>query len=165
MLGLNRPGNKSPAAVEGDLRLITALVDGKPRAVLYRPVVPGTPEAERVPFSSPSRTIYHDRVTDISAEVTLALGKPNATRPPWAAPDAKNVQNGTTIELSVPLKALGLSPRPGLEIAGDLGILKGDGSRTTFRVCWHNQATALTQDVPGEAILTPTLWGLWKFAQ
>lgn len=163
MLGLNRPGNKNPAAVEGDLRLITALVDGKPRALLYRPVVPGTPAAERVPFSSPARTIYFDRVTDISAEVTLAIGKPGGTRPPWAAPDARNVANGTAIELSVPLKSLGLSPSPGLEIAGDLGILKGDGSHTTFRVCWHNQATALTQDVPGEATLQPALWGLWKF--
>jgi hypothetical protein len=166
MLGLNRPGNKSPAAVEGDLRLIVAQVDGKPRAVLYRPVVPGTPEAERVPFSSPARTITFDRVTDISAEVTLALGKPNATPAPWAATlNARNVPSGTVIELSVPLKALGLEPKPGLEIAGDLGILKGDGSRTTSRVCWHNQATAHVQDVPTEATLQPTLWGLWKFEE
>jgi DNA-binding beta-propeller fold protein YncE len=165
MLGLNRPGNKNGAAVEGDLRLIVAMVDGKPRAVLYRPVVPGTPVAERVPFSSPSRTIYFDRVTDISAEAALALGKPDGTRPPWAAPDAKNVRNGTPIELSVPLKTLGLEPRPGLEIAGDLGILKGDGAHTTFRSCWHNQATGLTQDVPGEALLQPALWGLWRFAR
>jgi len=164
MVGLNRPGNKNPAAVEGDLRLIVALVEGKPRTVLYRPVVPGTPASERVPFSSPSRTIYHDRVTDISAEVTLAIGK-SATRPPWASPDAKNVPNGTAIELSVPLKTLGLSPKPGLAIAGDLGILKGDGAHTTFRACWHNQATGLVQDVPGEATLQPMLWGLWRFAQ
>lgn len=128
MLGTRRPGIKSPAAADGDLRLIVALVEGKPRAVLYRPVAPGTPEAERVPFGSPARTIYLDRVTDISTEVSLALGKPGGTRPPWAAPDARNVANGTAIELSVPLKTLGLTPQPGLEIAGDLGILKGDGA-------------------------------------
>ena len=164
MLGVNRTGNKNPAPVEGDLRLIVALVEGKLRAVLYRPVAPGTPAAERVPFSSPSRTIYLDRVTDISAEVALALGK-SGTRPPWAAPTAQNVPNGTAIEMSVPLKTLGLAPRPGLEIAGDLGILKGDGAHTTFRACWHNQATGLVQDVPGEATLQPALWGLWRFAQ
>ena len=48
-------------------------------------------------------------------------------------------------------------------IPGDVGILKGDGSRTTFRACWHNHATALTQDVPGEAMLTPALWGRFRF--
>jgi len=163
MLGLDRPGNRSPAAGVGDLRLIVALVDGQPRAVLYRPVVPGTPAGDRVPFSSPSRTIHIDRVTDISEAVSLALGQPGRTRPPWAAPNDRNVRNGTAIELSVPLKTLGLEPRPGLEIAGDLGILKGDGAHTTFRACWHNQATGLVQDVPGEATLQPTLWGRWMF--
>jgi len=46
--------------VPGDLRLLTALVNGQPMAVLYRPVVPGA--TDPVPFSSPWRTIYIDRV-------------------------------------------------------------------------------------------------------
>ena len=163
MLATRRADGKPiDAPVEGDVRLIVSQVDGKTRALLYRPVVTGTPAADRVPFSSPSRTIYFDKVTDVSPEVELAISKPY-TRPPWVNPDAQNVSNGTSIEFSIPLKTLGLSPRSGLEIPGDIGILKGDGSHTTFRACWHNQATGLTQDVPGEALLTPSLWGRWRF--
>ena len=43
--------------VPGDLRLLVTLVRGKPRGLIYRPVVPGTKEP--VPFSSPWRTDHH----------------------------------------------------------------------------------------------------------
>lgn len=153
---------------KGVLRIPPFNVSEPPRAPAPETVVAhGTPAAERVPFRSPRRTIYFDKVTDVSAEVELVLSKPN-TRPPWVNPDTKTynilgqalpVMNGTSIGFSIPLKTLGLSRQPGMEIPGDIGILKGDGSHTTFRACWHNQATGLTQDVPREAIPTPSLWG------
>jgi hypothetical protein len=156
-------GKATAAAAEGDLRLIVARVAGKHRALLYRPVVPGTAAADRIPFSSPQRTVFFDVVTDVSKDVALAAsGRPNV-RPPWAAANERTVRPGTGIEFSIPLRTLGLVASPGTVIPGDVGILKGDGSRTTFRACWHNHATALTQDVPGEAMLTPALWGRFRF--
>lgn len=46
---------------------------------------------------------------------------------------------------------------------GQVGILRGNGFQTTQRVYWQNKATGLTADVPGEAMLTPNLWGRWRF--
>jgi len=66
--------------------------------------------------------------------------------------------------LSAPLGLLGLAPAGGMEIRGDIGILRGDGTRTLRRSYWSNKATALTADVPSEAALEPALWGHWRFA-
>jgi hypothetical protein len=140
MLGANAaadPARQKP--VPGDLRLLVTQVEGKPRAVLYRAVVPGTKEP--VPFSSPWRTITLDRVDDVSAQVELAAGKDG------------------DFEVSIPLGVLGWQPQKGRAFQGDLGILRGDGTQTTARVYWNNKATGLTADVPAEAMLTPHLWG------
>ena len=118
-------------------------VQGKPVAMLYRAVVPGT--TAPVPFSSPWRTITIDRVEEISDVVALSAdGRGN-------------------YEFSVPLKTLGLAPAPGLTIKADLGILCGTAGKTTERLYWHNKATGLTADLPGEAKLSPALWGKWRF--
>jgi hypothetical protein len=136
------PKRTKPAI--GDARLVVTMVAGKPRAVLYRAVVPGTKEP--VPFSSPWRTITLDRVEDVTSQVTLADGG-----------------NGD-FELSVPLALLGLRPAAGQALRGDVGILRGNGFQTVHRVYWSNKATGITADVPSEAELTPHLWGTWKFA-
>jgi len=135
------PKRREPVA--GDLRLLVTLVKGKPVAALYRPVVPGT--REPVAFSSPWRTVKIDRVDDVGKDVEFAADKDG------------------NYEFSVPLAALGLEPKAGLLIQGDVGILRGDGFRTIQRVYWQNKATGLTSDVPGEAMLTPQLWGRWQF--
>ena len=108
-------------------------------------VVPGTKTADRVPFSSPSRTIHFDRVEDVTAQLTFAAGKDG------------------NYEFAIPLATLGLKPAAGQTLAGDLGILRGDGARTTARVYWSNKATAITADVPSEAQLAPGLWGKFRF--
>jgi hypothetical protein len=131
---------RSPVA--GDERLLVTIVKGKPLALLYRAVVPGTKEP--VPFSSPWRTIRIDRVDDISDQVTLAGADGN-------------------YELSVPLSALGLTPTAGLALKGDIGILRGNGFQTMQRAYWSNKAAGITADVPSEAELTPQLWGPWEF--
>lgn len=131
------------AAAAGDMRLIVSLVEKKPTALLYRPVVPGTAASERVPFSSPWRTIYFDRVDDVGAELQFAAADGN-------------------YELSIPLRLLQLDPAPGATLRGDLGVLRGSGFETTQRIYWSNKATAITADVPSEAELTPQLWGMWK---
>jgi hypothetical protein len=126
------------------LRLLMTMADKKPVAVLYEQGVEGIPAAARVPFSSPWRTIMMDRVT--VAEVKLASG---------AAP------GGYFVEAAIPWAVLGITPQPGLKLKGDVGILAADsgGTFTVSRQYWSNKATGLVNDVPGEAELTPQLWG------
>ena len=44
----------------------------------------------------------------------------------------------------------------------DLGLLRGNGFETIQRAYWSNKATAITADVPSEAMLAPQLWGRWR---
>lgn len=135
---------KRTKAVAGDLRLIVTIIKDKPLALLYRAVVPATDDKTRVPFSSPWRTIYFDRVYDVTSQVHFA-GKDG------------------NFEFSIPLATLGLRADAGVTIRGDLGVLRGSGFQTTQRVYWSNKATGITADVPSEAELTPQLWGRWQF--
>jgi len=132
---------------EGNLRLLISAMGGKPVAVLYRKTVPGTPEKERVPFSSPWRTIAFDRVTrEETVRVTVS-----------PAP------GGYLVEAAVPWKLLGVEPKPGLRLRGDFGVLAADagGTVTVSRRYWSNGSTGLVNDVPGEADLAPEAWGDW----
>ena len=141
MLG---PDGDRDQPVAGDLRLIVTLVDEKPWALLYRAVVPGTQADDKVPFSSPWRTITFDRVDDVTDQLEFAASDGN-------------------YEISIPCETLGLAPGKGTKLRGDIGILRGNGSETKARVYWSNKATAITADVPSEAMLTPKLWGRIEF--
>ncbi len=146
MIGSN-PASKADrqAPVAGDQRLLVTLVKGKPRALVYRAVAAGTKTADKVPFSSPWRTITFDQVEDVTSKVEFAASKDGG------------------FEISIPLLALNLKPAAGMRIKGDLGILRGDGTQTFSRVYWSNKATGIVSDVPAEAELTPSLWGTWEF--
>jgi hypothetical protein len=74
-------------------------------------------------------------------------------------------QNKGDYELSVPLATLGLAARAGIELRGDLGVLRGDGVRTVQRLYWQNKATSTVSDVPEEASLKPHLWGRIRIAR
>jgi hypothetical protein len=143
MIGTESSGQENrDKPVAGDLRLLVTQSRDKTVAELYRAVVPGT--TEPVAFSSPWRTITLDRVEDVSPQVRLA-------------------GNAGNYEISIPLSVLGLHPKTGERIKGDLGILRGNGFQTLQRVYWSNKATGITADVPSEAELTPRLWGRWEF--
>ncbi len=137
------PSRRDPA--QGDLRLLVTLKpDGKPLALLYRPVVPGTQEP--VKFSSSWRSISIDHVDDVSDLLEFSA------------------DGHGTYEFSIPRKVLGMTNiNSGTTLAGDLGILRGNGFQTTQRVYWSNKSTAITSDVPSEAQLTPALWGKFTF--
>jgi len=99
----------------------------------------------KVPFTSPVSTLSFDRVDDVSDKVRLAAdGKGN-------------------YEICVPLEVLGLAPKPGMKIKGDIGILRGNGAETTARTYWSNKAAGIVSDMPSEAALRPELWGTWEF--
>ena len=133
-------------AANGNQRLLVTRLQGKTAAVLYRQQVPGTPADKRVPFSSPTRSVWFDRVEEVSAAVTLAGGK-------------------GLYEFSIPLAVLGLEAKEGAIVAGDIGVLRGSQGTTSQRLYWHNKATSITADVPSEAMLTPQLWGELKFVR
>ena len=135
---------KRREAVAGDLRLVITRVKDKTVALLYRPVAPGT-TTPKVPFTSPLRTIYFDRVDNVSDKVEFA---------------ADTTGN---YEVSIPLDVIGLKPEPGMRIQGDIGVLRGNGAVTVARTYWSNKATGIVSDVPSEAELMPSFWGRWEF--
>ena len=130
--------------VRGDLRLLVAQVGGRTRAVLFRAVAPDAPKGRDLLYQSPIGRVHFDEVADISGSVALA-------------------GHDGDFEFSVPLGVLGLRPEKGVEILGDLGILRGDGAQTTRRIYWNNLDTGLVSDLPSEARLRPRNWGVWRF--
>ncbi len=149
--------------VEGDQRLLITRDGDKTVAVRYRAVVPGAKNP--VPFASPSRTVSFDSVDNVSEQIRLSQGTA-----PIEEFHAGNVfgnrtdkYEGTSYEVAIPLSVLGLKATDGQSVRGDLGILIGNGFQTIQRVYWNNKATGLVSDIPGEAMLSPQLWGKWQF--
>ena len=64
----------SDGKLTGAVRLLFTVAGGKPMAVLYEKSVPGIAAKDRVPFSSPWRGIYFDRVTVNPADVQVMTG-------------------------------------------------------------------------------------------
>jgi hypothetical protein len=147
MRGVDPKANRTQSTPrEGDLRLLVTRVGTQTKAALYRPVSGAARKAgtEPVVFASPWRSVNFDSVEDVSTLVRLAA-------------------QGGNYEFSIPLSALGLKPATGLEIRGDIGVLRGEKGNTLQRQYWSNQATGLVNDVPGEALLEPARWGHLRF--
>ena len=142
---LSPGGNKADKAVTGDLRIVMANFNGKPVAVLMKPVAPGAPAAERYNFTSPVMTVTFDQVR-LLAEV---------------APEVAIRGNGYTVTAALPWSVLGVTPQAGLKLRGDAGLILSDPSGTidAARVYWSNKSTGLVNDQPGEAILHPQGFG------
>lgn len=143
-IGTDRLANpKRGAPVPGDLRLLVAPFEDGNLAVLYRHRLPGGSDA--VVFQSPWRSEKVDSVRKLdTAQIAV-----------------RRAGNAYTVDVAVPLAELGLVPGSGKPLRGDFGVIYGDAEGTTniFRNYWSNQATGLVNDVPGEIMLTPGLWG------
>ncbi len=132
------------ADAAGKLRLLLSFKGTTPVAVLNQQLAPGAAASEKFDFSSPWRTITFDRVVKVS-DVQLT-----------SAP----INGGYFVEAIIPWSVLGITPKSGLKLKADVGVLFGDGgTQTVSRKYWSNKATGLVNDVPGEAALTPALWG------
>ncbi|MCE9603294.1 MAG: hypothetical protein K8U03_00150 [Planctomycetia bacterium] len=133
----------------GDLRLLLTFVGDKPKAVLYRPVVPGTKPENVVRVTSPTGETTFDEIKQLN--------------------DVRLVRSGDdkqyTLEAAVPLSALGIKPEPGLRLKLDWGVLVSgpDGNEVMRRIYWSNKATQIVADAPSEARLQPHLWGHVRF--
>ena len=73
--------------------------------------------------------------------------------------------DGYLVEAAIPLSALGLKPRAGVNVAGDFGVTHGgpDGGRTRLRTYWNNQHTGIVDDAVFELMLEPKNWGELEF--
>ncbi|MEI6421925.1 MAG: hypothetical protein WCP55_06875, partial [Lentisphaerota bacterium] len=163
MLSPEEPSDKNKSPKAGDQRLLTSKVGEKHQSILYRPLAKG--EKKPASFSSPSRTIEFEQVLDVSKDVEFAQGSDSFTEAYYNAAFGTKFQTkkGPTYELSIPLSLLDIKIEDGKNVAGDVGILIGNGTATEQRVYWSNKATTVVCDVPSEAVLTPALWGEMTF--
>ncbi len=141
------PNRRSP--VEGDKRLLVGSYEGQPIAVLYEHRKPGSTNS--VEFTSPWRAETVDSVQRLErAKITVETRR-----------------GGYQVQLAVPLADLGIQPQAGQTYRADFGVTYGDaeGTDTNLRSYWSNQSTGLTDDIPGEIMLTPSLWGEVTFGR
>ena len=135
---------KRTDAAPGDLRLLISVLDSQPIAVLYRWKA-AAGDKNTVTFASPWRKHAVEDVRKL-ADAKIQVNRRG---------------DGYTVEVLVPLQALGFDPQPGKEYRLDLGAIFSDptGNNRAARVYWSNKATGLVNDVPGEIMATPNLWG------
>lgn len=130
-----------------DRRLLISNRKGKISAALFYPVPASQakPPAGAVQYESPIGKVYFVKVEDVSSKV-------------------KVVGDGTgNFEVAIPQTLMQLKPESGMEILGDVGMIRGDGIRNIQRTYWHNRDTAMVSDVPTEARMVPINWGRFRF--
>jgi len=136
----------NPMVTEDDLRIVIAPFEGKPVAVLMRPMDTSAPDDLKKAYNSPVTTKVFDRVEILQdAQIHVSVKK-----------------NAYVVEVGVPLQALGLSLSPGTILRGDLGIIVSNqtGTSNIARVYWSNKHSNLVNDLPSEAWFNPGSWGV-----
>lgn len=75
--------------------------------------------------------------------------------------DVRTSNGGYVVDARIPLAALGLKPSESESLRADFGVTFGDadGTETQLRFYWANPAKMLVDDIPGEIMLHPNLWG------
>ncbi len=138
---------KRTGPVPGDLRLLIAPFEGKEVAVLYRHRVPGAKDP--VTFTCPWRSERVDVVKRLEGAKIAVVRENGQYR----------------VEAAIPLAELGLAAPAGKSFRADVGVIYGDpdGTINMLRSYWANPATGLVNDVPGEIMLSPHLWGTLRF--
>ncbi len=140
-------GNKTASAVSGDVRFLCAPFKDTAAVLEMREKAAGAKPFGSYRYSSPVSTFDFEQVgvTDrVKSEVVLRDGNYRVT-------------------LSIPWTEIGLTPKPGLKLRGDVGIIYSDtaGKMNVSRVYWANQNTGLVNDIPNEAKLNPGALGDW----
>jgi hypothetical protein len=140
---------KRREAGKGDFRLSIGPFKGKPAAVIYRKV---SDEKSPKTFSSGVVSEYKMDFVRVIEDARIQV---------------KALKDRYVVEVAVPLKALGLSPKPGLKLSGDFGVTHGDkaGTDTMLRTWWNNQSTGIVSDEVFELKMEPANWGQITFQE
>ncbi len=140
---------KRTAPVPGDLRIIFAMLDGKPVAVRYRFVIPDTPESSRTKFASPTGVAEVDEIS-IMDKVDVKI---------------ENTPTGYHLRARIPWESLRLPKAPAGELRGDLGVIVADqeGARSVARYYYFDQTSQVVSDLPSEVRVNPSQWGIISF--
>ncbi len=135
-------------ATTGGTRVLLTLLAGQPTAVVYRPQGPGD---KPFVFESPVRKSPFQYVAvEPSVRVTAQPGTTDSV-----------------MTAAVPWSVLGVTPKPGLTLRGDVAILFSDdtGAMTAQRVYWVDRETNVVNDTPTEAEFSPARWGTFTLAE
>jgi len=142
-----------PVVRPGDLRLLITVSDGKPRAVLYRPVSPTKHPFAFDAFQGAGRgnAVVMDEVR-LADEIKAAI---------------QRGKDGYVVQAAIPWSLLGGVPKAGAEARIDFGVLFGDpqGGPTVLRAYWSNKETNITSDIPSEARLQPGNWSACRIQE
>lgn len=140
------PNNDSPDVIPGDIRLLFSVFQGKPIAVLYNYIVPGTTHPYR--FSSPVGTTLIDEVKILeNAKVVF---------------DREG--NSYSARIVIPLADIGFKPQKDKYYRGDFGVIYSDklGRINELRMFWCNPFGAMVSDVFSESQINPSYWGKFQ---
>jgi hypothetical protein len=140
MLSTNASTGQHSDPAAGDIRLLFSEYQGKPVAVLYRPVVPGTSQ----PVQLMAARI--DSIRQLSSARVSIQPKGNSY----------------VVEAAIPLSDIGLDPKSlGNTHYGDVGVIFSDasGGNRDLRLYYYNKQTTTTADLTTEATLQPANWG------
>ncbi len=140
-------GPEPQDGLKGDTRLLMTIKQGSPIAVINVKYDSTAPKSLHYDFTSPARKIGFDRVQTVT-------GVQIATSPSG---------DGYIVIATIPWKVLGITPKSGLKLRGDFGVLFADngGTTTVSRQYWSNKETGLVSDIPGEGDIAPTKWGIF----
>lgn len=136
----------------GDVRIIVArTADDKLVATRYRYV---TADKEKPnAFSVETQSSGKDTLADVVAWNDLPM-------------NAKAEKDSYVVEVAVPWAALGVAPKPGLALLGDLGVIYGNegGNKNAIRYLWSDKSpeVSINNDIPSEIRIHPNQWGSWR---
>ena len=152
---------------EGDCRVLIAKIKGKPTAMLYRPVAPGAAKSEECIFISPIGKDVFQSVTEITDGLEFAEdGKGNFE---FSLPRDLVLRHKESDKPWGPVTDKNLGKQDWHQdktvILGDIGFIRGNGSQNVQRVCWNNQDTWMTSDIPTEARWRSLNWGVLKLVR
>lgn len=144
---LSPAGNKTMSAAAGDVRFICAPLSGVATVLEIREKAFGAKPFGPYTYSSPVSTYVYDQV-GVTDRVKC---------------DGVFRSGNYKLILSIPWTEIGLTPKPGLRLRGDVGVIYSDmaGKMNVARVYWANQNTGLVNDIPNEAKLNPGAMGDW----
>ncbi len=134
----------------GDVRILFANVNGKPKAILYQPNAPDAKDGEGWSTQTyAGGTAAFDRVKELDDVEIAHSGQGDAV---------------FTVEASVPLESLGIKAREDLALKFDWGVMgTHKGRKTIARNYWANEMAVGVTDEPTEARLHPDRWGFLRF--